>query len=186
MRIVLLLLAFLVALVTAAPPSGTCPSPSKGVFGVSQKTLLELRGGEVIEAETLQDVESILLKAGSNNQLVVIDFSATWCAPWYENVITGLVLCSFKTHLLYSAPLPLIHSCIISHSKQIAPLFESLSNSMSDVVFLKVDVDENPDTAAKYSVSAMPTFLFIKQGTVVDRLMGANPAALQQLIDEHK
>lgn len=57
---------------------------------------------------------------------------------------------------------------------------------MSDVVFLKVDVDENPDTAAKYSVSAMPTFLFIKQGTVVDRLMGANPAALQQLIDEHK
>jgi len=33
---------------------------------------------------------------------------------------------------------------------------------MSDVVFLKVDVDENEDLASKYDVSAMPTFLFIK------------------------
>jgi thioredoxin 1 len=56
---------------------------------------------------------------------------------------------------------------------------------MSDVVFVKVDVDENPDTAAKYSVSAMPTFFFIKGGEVVDRLMGANPARLQELIQEH-
>ena len=57
---------------------------------------------------------------------------------------------------------------------------------MPDVVFVKVDVDENPDTAAKYSVSAMPTFIFIKGGEVVDRLMGANPARLQELINEHK
>ena len=51
---------------------------------------------------------------------------------------------------------------------------------------MKVDVDENPDTAAKYSVSAMPTFIFLKQGDVVDRLMGANPARLEELINEHK
>lgn len=68
----------------------------------------------------------------------------------------------------------------------IAPLFEELSDAMPEVVFLKVDVDENPDTAAKYSVSAMPTFIFLKGGSVVDRLMGANPARLQELIDEHK
>ena len=57
---------------------------------------------------------------------------------------------------------------------------------MSDVVFIEVDVDDNPDTAAKYSVSAMPTFLFIKGGEVVDRLMGANPDRLQELINEHR
>lgn len=56
---------------------------------------------------------------------------------------------------------------------------------MTDVVFLKVDVDENPETAARYSVSAMPTFLFIKKGEVVDRLMGANAPRLQELIEEH-
>ena len=60
-----------------------------------------------------------------------------------------------------------------------------MSEEMTDVVFLKVDVDENPETAAKYSVSAMPTFLFIKSGEVVDRLMGANASRLQELIEEH-
>jgi thioredoxin 1 len=49
-----------------------------------------------------------------------------------------------------------------------------------------VDVDNNPDTAAKYSVTAMPTFLFIKQGEVLDRMMGASAERLQELIQEHK
>lgn len=68
----------------------------------------------------------------------------------------------------------------------IAPLFQELSDSMEDVVFIKVDVDENQETAAKYNVSAMPTFVFIKGGEVVDRLMGANPDRLQELINELK
>lgn len=54
----------------------------------------------------------------------------------------------------------------------------------SGIVFLKIDVDENPDTAAKYGVSAMPTFIFIKQGEVVDKLMGANPPKLKEMLDE--
>lgn len=45
-------------------------------------------------------------------------------------------------------------------------------------------MDENPETAAKYSVSAMPTFVFIKYGEVVDRLMGANSARLEEMIEE--
>lgn len=32
----------------------------------------------------------------------------------------------------------------------------------------------------------MPTFIFLKQGEVVDRLMGASPTRLQELIEEHK
>ena len=145
-----LVVVFLILSLSAANPTkSTCPTPT--IFGVS-KSALSVRGGEVLEPETLEDVESILIKAGASNQLVVIDFSATWCGP----------------------------------CKMIAPLFEQLSDSMSEVVFIKIDVDANPDTAAKYSVSAMPTFVFIKGGAVVDRLMGANPARLQELIDEHK
>jgi thioredoxin 1 len=64
--------------------------------------------------------------------------------------------------------------------------YKELSENHPDVVFLKVDVDENPDTAAKYSVSAMPTFVFIKGGDVVDRLMGANPARLEEMINDLK
>jgi thioredoxin 1 len=51
----------------------------------------------------------------------------------------------------------------------IAPLYAELSEEFGDVIFVKVDVDENPELAAKYSVSAMPTFVFIKDGDVVDR-----------------
>lgn len=68
----------------------------------------------------------------------------------------------------------------------IAPLFSELSEQFDNVVFVKVDVDKNPDTAAKYSVSAMPTFVFVKNGEVVERLMGANPTRLSELIAEHQ
>ncbi len=69
----------------------------------------------------------------------------------------------------------------------IAPLFLELSQQFAgSVVFVKVDVDENPETAATYNVSAMPTFVFIKDGEVVERLMGANPSRLQELIEEHR
>lgn len=69
--------------------------------------------------------------------------------------------------------------------RAIAPIYEALSEEIAGVVFLKVDVDENPETAAKFSVSAMPTFVFLKGGEVVDRLMGANPVRLRELIQEH-
>ena len=48
-----------------------------------------------------------------------------------------------------------------------------------------MDVDENPDTAAKYEVSAMPTFVIIKEGEIVERVMGANPNALKGSIESH-
>jgi Thioredoxin len=40
--------------------------------------------------------------------------------------------------------------------------------------------------AAKYNVSAMPTFVFIKSGEIIDRLMGANVERLQEMIEENK
>jgi thioredoxin 1 len=67
----------------------------------------------------------------------------------------------------------------------IAPLYKEMSEEYDTVIFLKVDVDEDPDTAAKYSVSAMPTFLFVKGGKVIDRLQGANPQKLRSLVEEY-
>ena len=66
--------------------------------------------------------------------------------------------------------------------KQIAPIYKELSNEFgSRANFIKVDVDDNPEAAQKYGVSAMPTFLFIKGGEVVDRLMGANSDRLKEV-----
>ncbi|KAL3817167.1 hypothetical protein ACHAXA_006167 [Cyclostephanos tholiformis] len=69
--------------------------------------------------------------------------------------------------------------------KMIAPFFKEMSEEMGTrVQFVKVDVDDNPEAAQKYGVSAMPTFLFVKGGEVVDRLMGANTERLRELIEE--
>lgn len=46
-------------------------------------------------------------------------------------------------------------------------LLQELSQSMSDVVFLKVDVDECEDIAQDNQIACMPTFLFMKNGQKV-------------------
>ena len=42
-----------------------------------------------------------------------------------------------------------------------------MAKEHTDVVFLKVDVEELDDLAAEYEISCMPTFIFIKQGAKV-------------------
>src|SRR5712692_8340011 len=44
----------------------------------------------------------------------------------------------------------------------------------------KVNVDENPGLADRYSIRSIPTILFVKEGKVVERVIGAVPKALLQ------
>ena len=44
----------------------------------------------------------------------------------------------------------------------IAPLLDKFSNEYNQVKFLKIDVDQLGDIAQKYSISSMPTLVFIK------------------------
>ncbi|KAG5184395.1 thioredoxin-like protein [Tribonema minus] len=67
--------------------------------------------------------------------------------------------------------------------RQIAPLMEQWSNEMTDVVYLKVDVDINKDAAEDYGIEAMPTFKFIKNGEVIEEFVGANPSGLKAKIE---
>ena len=59
--------------------------------------------------------------------------------------------------------------------QQIAPIVEEISNEKTDVVFLKINVDETPDVAIKYGVSSIPTLLLFKDGELVNKLVGAYP-----------
>merc|ERR1711981_605769 len=69
--------------------------------------------------------------------------------------------------------------------KMIAPKIEAMSGEMADVVFLKVDVDENEDAAQEYNISAMPTFIFVKKEAKVADMMGANADKLKSMIATH-
>jgi thioredoxin 1 len=59
------------------------------------------------------------------------------------------------------------HATWCGPCKVIAPKVEEMSKAMDNVVFLKVDVDENEEAAKEYNVSAMPTFIFIKNNKKV-------------------
>jgi thioredoxin 1 len=63
--------------------------------------------------------------------------------------------------------------------KAIAPKFEEFSNKYKKWTFCKVDVDSASDISDEYSVSAMPTFVFIKDGKVIAKFSGANVAMLE-------
>ena len=71
--------------------------------------------------------------------------------------------------------------------KMIAPKVVEMAKQLGDtIVFLKVDVDSNDETAEKYSISAMPTFLFIKNKEKLESFAGANEAKLREMIEKFK
>jgi len=71
--------------------------------------------------------------------------------------------------------------------KMIAPVLEELDAEMGDKVkIVKLDVDENQETAAKFGVMSIPTLLVIKDGEVVDKVVGFQPKeALEERLNSH-
>lgn len=60
--------------------------------------------------------------------------------------------------------------------KMIAPSLEEISTEMGDKVKIaKVNMDENPDLAAKYGIRSIPTLLMFKEGEPVAIQVGAAP-----------
>ena len=66
--------------------------------------------------------------------------------------------------------------------KIIGPTFIELSKKYTDVVFLKFDVDQLRDIAAKFKIRAMPTFVFVRNGRKIDSFSGADPTKLEDTI----
>ena len=60
--------------------------------------------------------------------------------------------------------------------KAIAPVLEEVASEyVGKIKVGKVDVDKNQNTAMKYGVRSIPTLLLIKDGEVVNQLVGAVP-----------
>src|SRR5262249_39804250 len=63
-------------------------------------------------------------------------------------------------------------------ARAIARVLEALAEaSPGRVSLMKVNVDEQPALAARYEIRAIPTVLFLRDGTVVDRVVGVVPRA---------
>jgi thioredoxin 1 len=71
--------------------------------------------------------------------------------------------------------------------RKIAPLVDDLAREFSGRVKVgKLDVDQSPDTAARYGITSIPTLLVFKDGQVVDQRVGALPREeLRLMLDAH-
>lgn len=63
--------------------------------------------------------------------------------------------------------------------KKIAPFVEQLAEEYADkAVIGKVNVEDEDDLATEYSIRNIPTVLYIKNGEVVDKFVGATTKAV--------
>jgi thioredoxin 1 len=69
--------------------------------------------------------------------------------------------------------------------RMIAPVIERLAEKYDQKVkFCRLNVDENPKTATKFQVRSIPTLMFIKDGKVMETVVGAvGESALQPKIE---
>jgi thioredoxin 1 len=63
--------------------------------------------------------------------------------------------------------------------KMISPIIDEIAEEYKDkAVVGKIDVDGNHESAAKYGIRTIPTVLFVKNGEVVDKVVGAGAKAV--------
>jgi thioredoxin 1 len=71
--------------------------------------------------------------------------------------------------------------------RRLAPTVEELATDFDGRVIVgKLNVDDNPGTAGRFSIRGIPTLLLFKGGEIVEQVVGlADKASLKQLLDKH-
>ena len=59
----------------------------------------------------------------------------------------------------------------------VSPILEQIDGERDDLRVVKLNVDENQQTAVKYEVLSIPTMILFKDGAMVKKLIGAQPKA---------
>lgn len=92
---------------------------------------------------------------------------------------------NFEAEVLKSESLVLVdfYADWCGPCKMMAPIIDELSGDFEGSVKIgKLNVDDSPETSSKYRVMSIPTILFLKNGEVVETIVGAVPK--EQLVDK--
>ena len=89
----------------------------------------------------------------ASNEIVIIDFWATWCGP----------------------------------CKSFAPIYDAVSEKHEDVVFAKVNTEEEQELAGSFQIRSIPTLMIIREQIVIFSQAGMLPeSALEDIIGKAK
>jgi thioredoxin len=71
--------------------------------------------------------------------------------------------------------------------KMLAPVIDEIAGELGDKAkFFKLNVDENPVVSTQYKIASIPTVMILKNGEVVDTLVGFRPKdAIKSTIEKH-
>ena len=61
--------------------------------------------------------------------------------------------------------------------RMVAPVLEEIAAERSDIKVGKINVDEQPELAARFGVMSIPTLVVMKNGKVINQAVGARPKA---------
>ena len=59
--------------------------------------------------------------------------------------------------------------------RMVVPIVEEIAQERSDIKVVKINVDEEPELARRFSVMSIPTLMVFKDGQVVNQALGARP-----------
>ncbi len=86
---------------------------------------------------------------------------------------------TFAREVLEAGNLPVLLDCWApwcGPCRMVAPVLDQLAQeSEGRYLIAKLNVDDNPQTAARFGVRSIPTLLIFKNGQLVDTLIGAQP-----------
>ena len=70
--------------------------------------------------------------------------------------------------------------------RALGPVLEDVAAENSNVQIVKMNTDENPNTATQHGIMSIPTMMIFKNGELVDRLVGALPKpAIMEKLEPH-
>ena len=61
--------------------------------------------------------------------------------------------------------------------RMVVPLVEEIAREREDILVAKVNVDEEPELASRYSIMSIPTLIVLEKGQVVNKAVGARSKA---------
>lgn len=86
---------------------------------------------------------------------------------------------TFAREVLQAGPRPVLLDCWAEWCgpcRMLGPVLDQLAaESAGQYIIAKLNVDENPQTAAQFGIRSIPTMLIFKNGALVDRLVGVQP-----------